>query len=179
MAKITVKGHEFNAPLVRDSFDRRAIQYKNSILSLLKKLGLTEDDVEVHLQPVAYKRGRAFAFWYLNGERLYYSYNQSRKFVENLYVVLKVIEGEINAVLNEEKTVKQFIIDFSEDENVEEKRKEARELLGVEEDCNDLELIGQHYKKMAKEYHPDVEGGSTEKFKEVNKAHKMLKRELS
>jgi hypothetical protein len=31
---------------------------------------------------------------------------------------------------------------------------------------------------MAKSAHPDVSGGSTEKFKAVNGAHKMLKREL-
>ncbi|MBT6773804.1 J domain-containing protein [Candidatus Woesearchaeota archaeon] len=179
MAKMTVKGHEFNAPLIRDSFDRRALQFKNNVITLLKKIGVVEDDIDVPLQPVAYKRGRASVSWYFEGQNLYYSYTLSRKFVENIYVVFKVIECEVNLILNKEKTVKQFIIDFSEDRDVEEKRKESRKLLGVEEDCNDLELINQHYKKMAKESHPDVEGGSTEKFKEVNKAHKMLKRELT
>ncbi|MBT4805650.1 DnaJ domain-containing protein [Candidatus Woesearchaeota archaeon] len=176
---MTVKGHEFNAPLIRDSFDRRALQFKNNIITLLRKIGVVEDDVEIPLQPVAYKRGKASASWYFEGQNLYYSYGLSRKFVENIYVVFKVIEAEVDLILSKEKTVEQFVLDFSEDRDVEEKRKEARKLLGVEEDCNDLELIGQHYKKMAKEYHPDVEGGSTEKFKEVNKAHKMLKRELS
>jgi len=179
MAKMTVKGHEFNAPLIRDSFDRRALQFKNNIISLLRKIGVVEDDVDILLQPVAYKRGKAAASWYFEGQNLYYSYALSRKFVENIYVVFKVIECEVNAIINEEKTVEQFIIDFSEDSDVEEKRKEARKLLGVEEDCNDLELINQNYKKMAKESHPDVDGGSTEKFKEVNNAHKMLKRELN
>jgi hypothetical protein len=179
MAKMKVKGHEFNAPLIRDSFDRRALQFHNNIITLLKKIGVIEDDINVFLQPVAYKRGRASVSWYLDGRNLYYSYSQSRKFVENIYVVFKVIEAEVNALLSEEKTFDQFIDDFSEDKDVEEKRIEARKLLGVEEDCNDLGLIGQGYKKMAKKCHPDVSGGSTEKFKEVNNAHKTLKRELT
>ena len=179
MINITVKGHEFKAPLIRDSFDRRAVSYKNSIISLMKKIGLTEDDLNVPLPVSAYKRARASASWYLDGQHLYYSYNQPKKFVENLYVVFKVLEFEINAILNKEKTIAQFIIDFSEDEKVEEERKDARKLLGVDENSNDMELISQNYKKMAKAYHPDVEGGSTEKFKEINTAHKTLKRELA
>jgi hypothetical protein len=178
MANITVKGHEFKEPLIRDSFDRRALQFKNNIISLLKKIGIHEDDVNVKLQPVAFRRGRASASWYLEGQHLYYSYNRSRKYVDNLYVVFKVIESEVNLILNKEKTPEQFMIDFHEEDDVEEKRKEARALLGVEEDCNDLELISQNYKQMAKSAHPDVSGGSTEKFKAVNGAHKMLKREL-
>ena len=160
MDKITVKGHEFKAPLIRDSFDRRATQYKNSIFESLRKIGIGEDDVNVPVQLVAYKRGRAFVSFYLEHTHLYYSYNRSRKFVENLAVVLKVIELEVNAVFNKEKTVEQFIIDFSEDEKIEDHRKKSRELLGVEEECNDIDIINQNYKKMAKEHHPDVDGGS-------------------
>jgi hypothetical protein len=179
MDKITVKGHEFKAPLIRDSFDRRAVQFKNNIFELLRKIGIGEDDVNVPVQNIAYQRGRAFVSFYFDRTHLYYSYNRSRKFVENLYVVFKVIEAEVNAVFNKEKTAAQFIIDFSEDEKVEDERKAARELLGVEENCNDIEVISQNYKKMAKAHHPDVEGGSQEKFKEINNAHKTLKRELA
>ena len=178
MANITVKGHEFKEPLIRDSFDRRALQFKNSIITLLKKIGIAEDDINVELPPMAFRRGRASASWYLEGQHLYYSYNRSRKYVDNLYVVLKVIESEVNLILNEEKRPEQFTVDFYEEDDVEEKRKEARKLLGVEEDCNDLELISQNYKQMAKSAHPDVSGGSTEKFKAINNAHKILKREL-
>ncbi len=179
MDKITVKGHEFKAPVIRDSFDRRAVQFKNNIFELLRKIGVGEDDVNVPVQNIAYRGGKAFVSFYLKHQHLYYSYNRSRKFVENLYVVFKVMEAEVNAVFNKEKTVEQFIIDFSEDEKVEDERKAARELLGVEEDCNNMDLMSQNYKKMAKEHHPDVEGGSQEKFKEINNAHKTLKRELA
>jgi len=176
---INTKGHEFKAPLIRDSFDRRAVQFQNRFFELFKKIGIHEDDVNVPLQPIAYKRGRASVSFYIEGQHLYYSYSRLRKYVENLAVVFKVMELEVNSILNKAKTVEAFITDFFEDEKVEDQRKAARKLLGVEEDCNDMELISQNYKKMAKEHHPDVAGGSQEKFKEVNTAHKTLKRELA
>ncbi|MCX9025094.1 MAG: DnaJ domain-containing protein [Candidatus Methanoperedens sp.] len=35
------------------------------------------------------------------------------------------------------------------------------------------------YKALAKELHPDMPTGDTEKFKQLNIAHKILKRELT
>ena len=58
-----------------------------------------------------------------------------------------------------------------------EKRKEARKLLGVDENCTDLDEINKKYKEPAKECHPD-KGGDTEKFQALNRTHKTLKREL-
>lgn len=59
-----------------------------------------------------------------------------------------------------------------------EKRKEARKTLDVEEDCMDLAAIDVQYKRLAKNTHPDMLTGSTEAFKSLNNAHKILKREL-
>ena len=78
MANITVKGHEFKAPLIRDSFDRRAVQFKNSIFELLRKIGIGEDDVNVPVQNIAYRGGNAFVSFYFDRTHLYYSYNRSR-----------------------------------------------------------------------------------------------------
>ena len=47
----------------------------------------------------------------------------------------------------------------------------------MDENCLDLDEINKKYKELAKEHHPD-KGGNTEDFKAINKAHKMLKREL-
>ena len=41
-----------------------------------------------------------------------------------------------------------------------------------------MDLINKKYKELAKEHHPDMPGGNTEKFKAINHAHKTLKREL-
>ncbi len=178
MKKIKVKGYEFQIIEIRDSFNRRATQFSNGIVFHLKKLGLTEYDVDVPLQTFAMKKAQASATFYLEGHHLYYSCNTFNNFAENLYVVFKVIEHEVEALLNEQKTVQEFINEFSEDKDVTNQRREAREILGLDPESLDLELIDTKYKELAKEYHPDMPNGNTEKFKAINNAHKLLKKEL-
>jgi len=72
----------------------------------------------------------------------------------------------------------QFLLDFTEKHEVEEERKAARELLSVEADELDMDVISKKYKDLAKEAHPDKDGGDADRFKELNRAHKILKREL-
>ncbi|MBW3020621.1 J domain-containing protein [Candidatus Woesearchaeota archaeon] len=178
MARIKIKGYEFDAISIRDSFNRRALKFKNNIISSLKQLGLPEDAVIVNLEAMPIKKAPASASWYYDGHHMHYSYKAGSKFVENLYVVSKLIEFEVNSVIEGKKTAEQFILDFSEEEDVEQERLKARELLGVEHDSLDLNLISKKYKQLAKDAHPDMPNGDTEKFKAINKAHKILKREL-
>ena len=49
MANLKIKGYEFNAFIAKDSFDRRAILFRNNILEYLGKLGLTEDDIDIKI----------------------------------------------------------------------------------------------------------------------------------
>lgn len=178
MAAIKIKGYEITPVPVRDSYDRRAVQYRNSIIEALKKIGLTEDDIDIQLEANAFKGAPASVSWYIQGHHLYYSYKIARKYVENLYIIFKVIELEVDAVLKGQKTIEEFIRDFSEEHDVEQKRKEARAALGVEHDVTDIDVIDARYKDLAKRNHPDMPGGNTERFKEINHAHKILKREL-
>ncbi len=177
MARITVRGHEFNELLIKDSYDRRAIQFKNTIFATLQKIGIPEEQAEVVLPKIARLRAAAAASWYFDGRHMYFSFRSGGSFVQNLYVVLKVIEAEVALLLKEEKTSEEFIAAFVEDRDVEVRRKEARKILGVEENCFDIEVINKSFKSLAKQAHPDL-GGDLEKFKEINNAHKMLKREL-
>ena len=178
MAAIKVKGHEFAALSIKDSFDRRALQYKNKITAALRKIGIKEDDVGIELEAVSVKSAPASASWYVWGHLLHYSYKSPKKYVENLYIVFKVIELEVNALLAGQKTQQEFISEFSEGDDFEDKRKEAREILGVAPDALDLNYIDSKYKDLAKKYHPDMPDGNTDKFKEINHAHKILRREL-
>ncbi|HLC33318.1 MAG TPA: J domain-containing protein [Candidatus Nanoarchaeia archaeon] len=178
MITIKVKGHEFEEYIVKDSFSRRAVQLRNNIIHTLKKLGLTENHMEVELEPSAFKKAPASAHWYFNGRNMYYSYDSSDKFVDNLYVVSKVLELEVEAVISESKPVNEFVDAFSEEEDVEEQRKKARTALGLDHEVKDLDLINQTYKKLARAHHPDTPTGNVEKFKAINHAHKVLKREL-
>ena len=60
-----------------------------------------------------------------------------------------------------------------------QERKDARKLLGIDSDSLDLELVDKKYKELAKKVHPDTPTGDTEQFKMINRAHKILKRELA
>jgi len=91
---------------------------------------------------------------------------------------LQLLELEVGRVVSGEKTMQEFTIEFSEDNDIEDERKEARDFLGLEHNVNDLEVINKKYKELAKEFHPDMPNGSTDKFKQLNRAHKILKREL-
>jgi hypothetical protein len=155
------------------------MQLKNNIVKLLTSIGVNENDIDVPVENVAIKKAKASATWYYSGHRMYYSHNMQRKFVDNLHVLFKVIEMESSLVLSEKKTFDYFISEFREDKDVDNKRKEAREFFGVSHDLNDLEIISKKYKAMAKELHPDMPTGDTEKFKQLNIAHKILKRELT
>lgn len=178
MAKLTIKGHEFNAIPARDSFNRRTLQLSNKIVETLKRIGLRVDDIDIPLEAVAIKKAPASATWYFQGYRLHYSYNGTNRFVDNLYVVFMVISLEVDDLIKEQKTVDEFIREFAEDDDVSDQRKKARELLGVEEDTMDISLINKRYKILAKECHPDMPNGDTEKFKALNRTHKILLREL-
>jgi hypothetical protein len=88
-----------------------------------------------------------------------------------------VLEFEVADVLADKKPIQEFIGEFSEEEDVDKQRKEARATLGVAEDSLNMEEIDQKYKALAKKHHPDA-GGDVNEFKKVNAAHKILRREL-
>jgi hypothetical protein len=178
MTTITIKGHEFEAVLAHDSFGRRALQYKNKIITALSKIGLEADDTIIDVEPIAIKNIQASATWYTEGYRMYYSHQSAKRYVDNLYVVYKVIELEVADLLAEKKTFNEFLSEFTEEEDVEKMRKEARETLGVEPDVLDMDIIDKKYKDLAKKHHPDKDKGDIELFKKINNAHKILKREL-
>ena len=173
-----IKGHEFSVVIAKDSSDRRAVQYRNKILFTLKRIGLNEDYVDVPLERVAIKKIQASATWYLDGHKLHFSYQAAGRFVDNLFVISKVLELEIEELLTEKKTLNDFVSAFHEEGDIEKERKEAREILGLDPDMMDIKEIDKQYKKLAKECHPDTPNADTEKFKAINRAHKILKREL-
>ena len=176
---VKIKGHEIGSIIVKDASSRRAMQFKNNIITVLRRIGVNENDIDIPLERVAIKKARASATWWLSGHRLHYSHNLQSKYVENLHVLSRVIEIEANLVISDTKSIHDFISEFKEDSDVDKKRKEAREFFGFDHDETDFQIINQKYKAMAKELHPDMPTGDAEKFKKLNIAHKTLKRELT
>lgn len=175
---VVIKGHEIKIVNTKGAFNRKALQFSNSIISFLKSVGIDERDIEVPLERIALKKAKASVTWYVNNHRFYCSHNLQGKFVDNLYVLYKVIEAEVNLVVSKKNTLEEFFANFKEDENVDVKRIEAREYFGVAHDETDWSVINKKYKTMARELHPDMSTGDTEKFKKLNNAHKILKREF-
>jgi len=178
MKMVTIRDQEFRQIIVRDSYTRRAQQFKNKIISNLKKFGITEDDIEVPLEKIVMKKAQATASWFLWDEHLFFSYNGSDKYVENLAMVCQVIEHFMYLLGEEKITQDEFIKIFAEDVDIIEQRKKARETLGVHEDSTDFKEMHANYKKLSKEHHPDTQNGDTEEFKRINVAHKILRKEL-
>lgn len=176
---VIIKGHDFKQITLRDSYNRRALQYKNRFIKYIHKFDLTEDDVEIPIEGNAMRKAPASITLYMLDEHLYYSYNKCSKLAENLAMATQVVEYFLGRLLNEEITQEEFIALFEEDKDILEKRKKARETLGVDGDSTDFEKMHENFKKLSKKYHPDMPEGNTELFKKINVAHKILKKELT
>ena len=179
MSMIKLKGHDIQAAPVKDNFNRRALSYKNKLISSLGRLGVTRDDVDLELGGYCGREAKATAIWYFQGHRMQYESTSQKKFVDNLSVVAQVIEKEVELVLSDKKPLEEFFAEFVEDVDVSDERKEAREFFGLPDDHKDIDEVNKKYKEMAKTLHPDMPTGDVEKFKKLNHAHKILKRELS
>jgi len=179
MVKIKAKGYEFELKTVTSGYDRKAVLYANNICDALKKLGLTPDDVKVTTDILGNKNLPAFAEWYFDGHHLQYRYGGCNRFIDNLQIISRVIEMEVNELVLGKKTVADFVYDFTEEKDVKETRNNARELLGLDPKENNLEVINKKFKELSRELHPDMPNGDLDKFQALNKAHKLLKKELS
>lgn len=178
MPNIKIRGHEYKINLIRDSFNRRATQFQNQIIEQFKILGLTSDDINIIEEKMPMKKAQAGVSWWIYDHHCHFSFNKMTRYVDNLLVVLKVIEHKISELINEKITIEEFIESFKEDNDFDNKRNEAREFFGLEKNHMNLEIIDLKYKKLAKSLHPDMPTGDVEKFKQLNKHHKILKREL-
>lgn len=175
---VNINGHDFEQITIRDSYYRRALQYERKILTYLKRFELTEDDVNIPIEQNAMRNVQASVAWYLDDAHLFFSYTGSSKFVENLAMVAQVIDYFSQRLIEGDIDLKQYVELFKEDYDISEKRMHAREVLGVHEDSKDFDEMNVNYRRLSKEYHPDMPTGNLDKFKEINNAHKILKKEL-
>ena len=179
MEILKIKGHTVNFVPTTNNFNRRALQYKNNLIRALEKIGTKRDDVELELDGFCGREAKANVTWYFKGNKMYYEVATQKKFVDNIFIVSKIIENEVELVLLDKKPIEEFILEFREDDDVHDERKVAREFFGVEENHRDIEEINKKYKDLARELHPDMPTGDVEKFKKLNHHHKILKRELA
>lgn len=175
---VNIKGQDFKEIAVRDAYNRRALHFKNEIMTSLKTLGIIDDDIEVPLESLAMRKAPASVSWYVWDRHLFFSYHCSSKFAENLGMVAQVIDHFVKQVTENSISPESFLKLFEEDQDILKQRKSAREILGVEKDSFDFDIMHQKFKKLSKAHHPDMSDGNTEQFQKINNAHKILKKEL-
>ncbi len=173
-----LRGNELTFSPVNNSFSRRAVLFQNIIINNLKKIGVHPDDVEFPTVRLPTRQMPAHVDWNFETDYCFLSHNSQKRYIDNLQIIAKLIETEIQKVLNEQITINQFIENFAEDPDILKHRKEARKTLQVDEHCTNIEEINKQYKLLAKKAHPDMSTGDPETFKKINEAHKILKKEL-
>jgi hypothetical protein len=180
MNSVIVNGHEIEIQMTKSAYDRKAVQYANSIITELKKLNIQRDDIEINTNILGNKIFPATLEFWFKGYYLRFSYSIARRFIDNLYVIKEFIKIEVNEVLTGKKEFSEFIQFFSTDskrKDIGKELKNAKVKLGLNEYENDIIIINKAYKKLAKTHHPDI-GGNLEEFKNINKAHKLIKKEM-
>jgi hypothetical protein len=148
-------------------------------MATLKLLNIDRDNVDLIMERNARLKAKASVSWYFEGRNLKYSYSLCSKFIENLYIIDKVLEIEVDKLLDDEITLDQFQREFSEDDSLPGDLLEARKTLGVDADEVDFEVISKKYKDLAKKFHPDMAEGNHEMFQKINAAHKLIRKELN
>ncbi len=67
MATLKVKGYELESFNLKGASQRKAVQLKNNIFTSLKKVGVSEDDIDINLEAVVIKKAKASVAWYMEG----------------------------------------------------------------------------------------------------------------
>lgn len=122
MAKLSLKGYEFEDVSVKDSFNRRELAFTNNIIRTLKQIGVDEDQIEVSHETLPLTKKPACVSWYHKERHHYYSYS-GKRFVDNLFIVNKIISLSVLDVIEARKSYEDFSLDFLEEIDVEDKGK--------------------------------------------------------
>lgn len=180
MVKYSVKGHQIEAKVTKAGYERKAVIFANNIVEELKKVGVARHQIDITTNILGNKNYPATIEFWGGGHYLRFSYAITKRFIDNLYIIMKLVELEVKEVLDGEKDLHGFYHTFTEDGNRKEIAKDIKEAkitLGLSEDETDIETIDKVYKKLARSSHPDL-GGSLEEFQAVNKAHKLIKKHM-
>ena len=176
----SVKGHEIKVKITKSAYERKAVLFANNIIEELRKLNIPRDSVEIKTNIIGNKNYPATIEFWAQNHYLRFSFSMAKRFIDNLYVIQELIKIEVNDVLTGKKEFIEFLQTFSEDGNRKEISKDinnAKITLGISEDEKNIEVINKAYKDLAKKHHPDL-AGDLDEFKKINKAHKLIKKEM-
>ena len=180
MTVLSVKGHEIELKVTKTAYQRKVVQFANNIVEDLKLLGIPRDNIQIEINIIGNKQEPAVLEFWAEGYYMRFSYQLAKRFVDNMYIISKLINLEVKEVLEGKKSFEEFLHTFQEQNNTKETKKELKEaklILGLSDDEKDIDVINQAYKKLARSHHPDA-GGDLAEFQKINKAHKLIKKEM-
>ena len=180
MDRVAVKGHEIDVKVTKSAYSRKAVLFANNIVEELKKVGVTRDEIEIDTHILGNKDVPATLEFWTQGQYMRFSFSKARRFIDNLYVIKEVISKEVEEVIAGRKELQEFLTLFSGDYDSKDMKvelEEAKRILGVEDEEKNFDTIHNAYKKLARKHHPDL-GGDIELFQKINKAHKLIKKEM-
>jgi len=157
--------------------------YSRKIRDSFKKIGIESPYLDIKTgggKGTWSTDGWAEVIWQVNEQEHSYKCDKLGNAMNNLAAIAQMIEAECKAIRRGLKTfgqvMNQFRIGFDADTG--KRILSPRQVLGIPDKINDIDFITYKYKKLARESHPDTEGGDAEKFKEIQEAYINLKKEL-
>lgn len=88
MEKVKIKGHDITFIPAKDNFNRRALQYKNKLISSLGELGVKRDQVDLELDGYCGRDSKASVTWFFEGHRMYYEVATQTRYIITLSLQL-------------------------------------------------------------------------------------------
>lgn len=153
--------------------------YRRKAIEALGKIGIESRYIDIQYGGGSGLREEAWAemSWTVNGQDYTYRCDSQTREVDNVASIAQVIEQDVKSIRRGLKSFGQVMNQFRLDVPSGERIKTPREIIGVEDYCNDIDYIKFKYKQRAKEIHPDKTGANKE-MQELNEAFAKLQEEL-
>ena len=104
MNVFSVKGHEIKVKVTKAGYARKSVVFANNIVEELKKLNIIRDDIKIETNILGNKNLPATIEFWADGHYLRFSFSMTKRFIDNLYIIMKLVEIEVNEVLTKKKT---------------------------------------------------------------------------
>lgn len=150
---------------------------RDYIYKWLGRIGITKDYISIEHGP--YPRDCwAEVKWQVNGDDYSYKCSSQKDNKNCLAAIEQLVHQEVIFIERGIKTFGQVMSQFRIGYEGKDKFIDPWQVLGVDKKIKDIDYITYKYKTKAKELHPDTGSGDAEKFKELQEAYTVIKKEL-
>lgn len=153
--------------------------YKRIIFESLEQIGIEPKYVDLQFGGGSGFRTDSWAevIWFVNSVEHKYRCDSQQSDIDNVASISQVIAQDVKSIRRGLKSFGQIMNQFQIEAPSGKQSKTPRQILGVDENCDDIDYIMFKYKKKAKEIHPD-KVGNHEEMSKLNTALEMLRKGL-